>query len=258
MLKIINKLFNYFLEWYMAIIIFLILIVIWQLLSNFKLIEPWLLPSPIDIIKELINSKEFMIYHTGVTAIEVISGFLLAIVLGAIFGLMMNLSKVLQKSLLPYIIASQVIPIFALAPILIVWFGAGFLSKIIVVFLISFFPIVIGVFDGLKNYDTDMENLLKTMGANKIQIYLRLRIKLALQSLFSGMKVSSVSSVIGAVVAEWIGSKAGLGWIMKVSGPLFQTDRVFASILLLSIFASILFYVVKLLENNLSKINKGV
>jgi len=172
MLKIINKLFNYFLEWYMAIIIFLILIVIWQLLSNFKLIEPWLLPSPIDIIKELINSKEFMIYHTGVTAIEVISGFLLAIVLGAIFGLMMNLSKVLQKSLLPYIIASQVIPIFALAPILIVWFGAGFLSKIIVVFLISFFPIVIGVFDGLKNYDTDMENLLKTMGANKIQIYL--------------------------------------------------------------------------------------
>ena len=246
MLKIINKLFNYFLEWYMAIIIFLILIVIWQLLSNFKLIEPWLLPSPMDIIKELINS------------IEVISGFLLAIMLGAIFGLMMNLSKVLQKSLLPYIIASQVIPIFALAPILIVWFGAGFLSKIIVVFLISFFPIVIGVFDGLKNYDTDMENLLKTMGANKIQIYLRLRIKLALPSLFSGIKVSSVSSVIGAVVAEWIGSKAGLGWIMKVSGPLFQTDRVFASILLLSIFASILFYVVKLLEINLSKINKGV
>ena len=227
MLKIINKLFNYFLEWYMAIIIFLILIVIWQLLSNFKLIEPWLLPSPIDIIKELINSKEFMIYHTGVTAIEIISGFILAIVLGAIFGLMMNLSKVLQKSLLPYIIASQVIPIF-------------------------------GVFDGLKNYDTDMENLLKTMGADKIQIYLRLRIKLALPSLFSGIKVSSVSSVIGAVVAEWIGSKAGLGWIMKVSGPLFQTDRVFASILLLSIFASILFYVVKLLENNLSKINKGV
>ena len=258
MLKIINKLFNYFLEWYMAIIIFLILIVIWQLLSNFKLIEPWLLPSPIDIIKELINSKEFMIYHTGVTAIEIISGFILAIVLGAIFGLMMNLSKVLQKSLLPYIIASQVIPIFALAPILIVWFGAGFLSKIIVVFLISFFPIVIGVFDGLKNYDTDMENLLKTMGADKIQIYLRLRIKLALPSLFSGIKVSSVSSVIGAVVAEWIGSKAGLRWIMKVSGPLFQTDRVFASILLLSIFASILFYVVKLLENNLSKINKGV
>ena len=178
--------------------------------------------------------------------------------LGSIFGLMMNLSKVLQKSLLPYIIASQVIPIFALAPILIVWFGAGFLSKIIVVFLISFFPIVIGVFDGLKNYDTDMENLLKTMGANKIQIYLKLRIKLALPSLFSGIKVSSVSSVIGAVVAEWIGSKAGLGWIMKVSGPLFQTDRVFASILLLSIFASILFYVVKLIEINLSTINKGV
>ena len=109
------------------------------------------------------------------------------------------------------------------------------------------------MFDGLKNYDTDMENLLKTMGANKIQIYLRLRIKLALPSLFSGIKVSSVSSVIGAVVAEWIGSKAGLGWIMKVSGPLFQTERVFASIFLLSLFASVLFLSVKIIEKKLIK-----
>ena len=126
-------------------------------------------------------------------------------------------------------------------------------SKIVVVFLISFFPIVIGVFDGLRTNALELENMLKTMGANNFQIFRILRIKLALPSFFSGLKVASVSSVIGAVVAEWIGSKSGLGWIMKVSGPLFQTERVFASIVILSVFASILFLVVKLLENKLVK-----
>ena len=167
----------------------------------------------------------------------------------------MTLSKILERSFLPYLIASQVIPIFALAPILIVWFGAGLLSKIIVVFLISFFPVCIGVFDGLRRNNIDMENMLKSMGANNYQIYSILKIKLALPSFFSGLKVASVSSVIGAVVAEWIGSKAGLGWIMKVSGPLFQTERVFAAILLLSLFASLLFLLVKIAEK---KFIKGV
>ena len=161
--------------------------------------------------------------------------------------------KYIERSLLPYVIASQVIPIFALAPILIVWFGAGLISKIIVVFLISFFPIVIGVFDGLRKKSIEMENMLKTMGAKNFQIFKIIKIKLALPSFFSGLKVASVSSVIGAVVAEWIGSKSGLGWIMKVSGPLFQTERVFAAIVLLSIFASVLFLGVKLLEKKIVK-----
>ena len=159
----------------------------------------------------------------------------------------------LEKSFLPYVIASQVIPIFALAPILIVWFGAGIVSKIIVVFLISFFPIVIGIFDGLKINSKEMENMRMTMGARKSQIFRIIKIKIALPSFFSGLKVACVSSVIGAIVAEWIGSKSGLGWIMKVSGPLFQTERVFASILILSMIASLLFIFVKFLENKIVK-----
>lgn len=231
------------------------LIFIWQILSELQVFESWLLPSPLAIITELFNSKQFLFRHMLVTAFEIFIGLFFAIFLGSILGFSMTLSKILERSFLPYLIASQVIPIFALAPILIVWFGAGLLSKIIVVFLISFFPICIGIFDGLRRNIDDMENLLKTMGANNYQIYSILKIKLALPSFFSGLKVASVSSVIGAVVAEWIGSKAGLGWIMKVSGPLFQTERVFAAILLLSLFASLLFLLVKITEK---KFIKGV
>lgn len=234
---------------------FISLIFIWQLLSVLQVFEPWLLPSPLAILSELFDSKQFLFHHMLITAFEIFIGLFFAIFLGSVFGFSMALSKILERSFLPYLIASQVIPIFALAPILIVWFGAGLLSKIIVVFLISFFPICIGVFDGLRHNNNDMENLLKTMGANNYQIYLILKIKLALPSFFSGLKVASVSSVIGAVIAEWIGSKAGLGWIMKVSGPLFQTERVFASIFLLSLLASLLFLLVKLTEK---KIIKGV
>ncbi|MBK90115.1 MAG: nitrate ABC transporter permease [Chloroflexi bacterium] len=251
--KLIINLKNFFSVYFLPLLAFVILLIIWQTLCNIGIFETWLLPSPGMIIKELYYSKVFLIEHTFTTALEVLLGLSLAIIFGTTIGFLMSSYKFFERSILPYVIASQVIPIFALAPILIVWFGAGLISKIIVVFLISFFPIVIGVFDGLKTNSIDMENMLRTMGANNIQIFKILKIKLALPSFFSGIKVASVSSVIGAVVAEWIGSKSGLGWIMKVSGPLFQTERVFASIVILSIFASILFLGVKFLENKLVK-----
>ncbi len=237
----------------LPILTLVIIIFIWQILCNIGYFETWLLPSPKMIFQELYYSKFFLLKHTFTTASEIFLGLFLAIFLGILMGVLMSSYKFFERSFLPYVIASQVIPIFALAPILIVWFGAGLFSKIVVVFLISFFPIVIGVFDGLRTNALEMENMLKTMGANNFQIFKILRIKMALPSFFSGLKVASVSSVIGAVVAEWIGSKSGLGWIMKVSGPLFQTERVFASIVILSVFASILFLVVKLLENKLVK-----
>jgi len=252
---LINTFLKNFSIIFSTLLSFISLIFIWQLLSVLQVFEPWLLPSPLAILSELFDSKQFLFHHMLITAFEIFIGLFFAIFLGSVFGFSMALSKILERSFLPYLIASQVIPIFALAPILIVWFGAGLLSKIIVVFLISFFPICIGVLDGLRHNNNDMENLLKTMGANNYQIYLILKIKLALPSFFSGLKVASVSSVIGAVIAEWIGSKAGLGWIMKVSGPLFQTERVFASIFLLSLLASLLFLLVKLTEK---KIIKGV
>ena len=232
--KILNNLYRKVNNWFFPGMTLIILLLFWQLLSYLGVFETWLLPSPVMILDELINSKFFLLKHSFTTIIEIFIGLFFAIFLGVIIGILMHTYRNFEKSFLPYVIASQVIPIFALAPILIVWFGAGIVSKIIVVFLISFFPIVIGIFDGLKINSTEMENMLMTMGATKSQIFRIIKIKIALPSFFSGLKVACVSSVIGAIVAEWIGSKSGLGWIMKVSGPLFQTERVFASILILS------------------------
>ena len=251
--KILNNLYRKVNNWFFPGMTLIILLLFWQLLSYLGVFETWLLPSPVMILDELINSKFFLLKHSFTTIIEIFIGLFFAIFLGVIIGILMHTYRNFEKSFLPYVIASQVIPIFALAPILIVWFGAGIVSKIIVVFLISFFPIVIGILDGLKINSTEMENMLMTMGATKSQIFRIIKIKIALPSFFSGLKVACVSSVIGAIVAEWIGSKSGLGWIMKVSGPLFQTERVFASILLLSMIASLLFIFVKFLENKIVK-----
>ena len=251
--KILNNLYRKVNNWFFPGMTLIILLLFWQLLSYLGVFETWLLPSPVMILDELINSKFFLLKHSFTTIIEIFIGLFFAIFLGVIIGILMHTYRNFEKSFLPYVIASQVIPIFALAPILIVWFGAGIVSKIIVVFLISFFPIVIGIFDGLKINSTEMENMLMTMGATKSQIFRIIKIKIALPSFFSGLKVACVSSVIGAIVAEWIGSKSGLGWIMKVSGPLFQTERVFASILILSMIASLLFIFVKFLENKIVK-----
>ena len=251
--KILNNLYRIVNSWFFPGITLIILLLFWQLLSYLEVFETWLLPSPIMILDELMNSKSFLLKHSFTTIIEILIGLFFAIFLGVIIGILMHTYRNFEKSFLPYVIASQVIPIFALAPILIVWFGAGIVSKIIVVFLISFFPIVIGIFDGLKINSKEMENMLMTMGATKSQIFRIIKIKIALPSFFSGLKVACVSSVIGAIVAEWIGSKSGLGWIMKVSGPLFQTERVFASILILSMIASLLFIFVKFLENKIVK-----
>ena len=251
--KILNNLYRKVNNWFFPGMTLIILLLFWQLLSYLGVFETWLLPSPVMILDELINSKFFLLKHSFTTIIEIFIGLFFAIFLGVIIGILMHTYRNFEKSFLPYVIASQVIPIFALAPILIVWFGAGIVSKIIVVFLISFFPIVICIFDGLKINSTEMENMLMTMGATKSQIFRIIKIKIALPSFFSGLKVACVSSVIGAIVAEWIGSKSGLGWIMKVSGPLFQTERVFASILLLSMIASLLFIFVKFLENKIVK-----
>ena len=157
-------------------------------------------------------------------------------------------SSILNKAIFPFVITSQIIPIFTLAPLIIVWFGTGIASKIIVIVLLTFFPVVITTYNGLKSSDKVLVDMFKTLGANKLQIYTKLYIPNALPQIFSGIKVASVLSVIGAVIGEWIGSSGGLGWLIKLSGPQFKTERIFAAIVTLSIIALSLYLVTILLE----------
>ena len=186
--------------------------------------------------------------HTYVTLIEIFIGFMLAVVIGILLASLIVMFNIVEKSLYPLLIASQTIPIIVIAPILLVWIGYGLLPKVIVVALISFFPIVVNTVDGMKSIDRDLLNLLRTMGANKWQIFTKIRIPNCLPFFFSGARVAATLSVIGAVIGEWVGASEGLGYLMIRSKPLFLTERVFVAIFILSLIGILLFLLLLIIE----------
>jgi ABC-type nitrate/sulfonate/bicarbonate transport system permease component len=178
---------------------------------------------------------------------EIILGFAISISIGVVLATGIVWSRVIERSVFPIIIASQTIPIFALAPLLIIWIGTDIMSKVVVVVLFTFFPVVISLVTGLRSVDSEMVDMLRTLGATPYQTFSKLMVPTALPNFFAGMKVAAVISVIGAVIGEWVGASAGLGWLMKVT-PQYQTARIFAAIVVLSVLAMGLFAAVVLWE----------
>ncbi len=234
--------------WLPAVGLTALLVGLWELLAHTLDVQPWLLPAPSEIAQELGESFSLHMEHGWITLQEVVIGFALAALLGSLLAAAISWSRIVERSLYPIVIASQTIPIITLAPLLLVWVGTEITSKVIVVVLISFFPVVVSLVDGLRSADVDMTNMMRTLGASRVQILLKLRLPAALPYLFSGLKVAAVTAVIGAVVGEWVGGSGGLGWLMKVSAPQFRTERVFAAIFVLSVAAVSLFVIVALTE----------
>ena len=170
----------------------------------------------------------------------------LVVVLSLLKGKM--ISHLLPAIMEVIIIASQTIPIIAIAPLLLIWVGYGIAPKIIVVALISFFPISVNTVDGLRSVDPDMVNMMRTLGATRWQIFTKLQVPSALPQMFSGIKIGITVSVIGAVIGEWVGASSGLGYLMTYSQPLFLTARVFAAIVVLSALGIGLFVLATLVE----------
>ena len=239
---------NLFRDWLPTFILFLFGFFLWEISVKILDIPDWLLPAPSQIIVELLNSFTLLLKHSQVTVKEILFGLTVSLILAFSLSIAISWSSIINKAVFPFVIASQIIPIFTLAPLIVVWFGTGISSKIVVVVLFTFFPVVITTVNGLKSSDKVMVDMFKTLGANKLQIYLKLYIPGALPQIFSGIKVASVMAVIGAVIGEWIGSSAGLGWLIKLSGPQFKTERVFASIFALSVIAIALYLFTILLE----------
>lgn len=234
--------------WIPPLVVLGLLIALWELAVRIFDVQDWLLPSPSAIVTELIDSFGSLMRHAATTGAEIVIGFGIAAAAAALLASAISWSRLMERSIYPLVIASQTIPIIALAPLLLVWIGPQITSKVVVVVLISFFPIVVNLADGLRQTDGDMVNMMRTLGAGRRQIFLKLQVPMALPYFFSGLKVGAVGAVIGAVVGEWVGARSGLGWLMKVSSPLFLTERVFAAILVLSVVAVMLFVAVKAAE----------
>ena len=220
----------------------------WELWVQVGDVPKWQLPAPSAIAVELAESRALLWDNTLVTLKEVAFGFLAALAAGVILAALIAYSKILESSIYPIVIASQTVPIITIAPLLLIWVGYGIEPKIIVVALISFYPIAVNTVDGLKSVDPDMVNMMRTLGASRWQIFSKLQVPTSLPFMFSGIKIGISVSVIAAVIAEWVGGSAGLGYLITYSQPLFLTARVFAAIVVLSCMGMSLFALASLVE----------
>lgn len=235
-------------SWLIPSLILIGVVLVWEFWVQVGDVPKWQLPAPSAIWQELFTSWDLLWKHTYVTLQEVVVGFLVALVSGFLLACGIAYSKVLERAIYPIIISSQTIPIIAIAPLLLIWIGYGIAPKVIVVALVSFYPIAVNTIDGLKAIDPNMVNMMRTLGASRWQIFTKLQIPTSLPYMFSGIKVGISISVIGAVIGEWVGASAGLGYLITYSQPLFLTDRVFAAIVVLSAMGIGLFLIASLAE----------
>jgi len=231
------------------LLVSILLISFWEWIVARGLVPAFILPSPSAIWKALVEYHELLfVEHLPVTVQEVAIGFGISLVSGLLLGTVMHFSRLVEKVLYPFLVISQTIPLIALSPIFIMWFGYTIWSKIAVTFLIAFFPIVVSTYDGLKAGGKEYRELLQTMGADRWMIFRTVQIPMALPSILSGVKMSVVYAVVGATIGEWLGASEGLGYFSRRMSGNLQADAVFAAIVLLSLLGMVLFMLVSLLE----------
>lgn len=226
----------------------LVLLAIWQLVVDAGIVQRFILPSPTDILKTAVNIVPKIKNDIMVTLYEALAGFLISIIFSMVLAILMDSFKLLYKAVYPLLIVSQTIPVIALAPLFVLWFGFGALPKIIVVVLVCFFPIVVSLLDGLGSTDTDLLNLMKSMGAGRLQIFRLVKFPAAMVNFFSGVRIAATYSIMGAVIGEWLGGSEGIGLLMINAKRSFLVDRVFAEVLIIVILSMLLFKLISILQ----------
>jgi NitT/TauT family transport system permease protein len=231
-------------------------LLVWEAAADIGKIPIYVLPAPSDIWISIIKNFDPLLHHSWVTLLETLAGFGLSVAIGVPLALLIVYSRIFDRVLYPILVASQAVPKVALAPILLVALGYGIMPKIIVGFLIAFFPVVVTTVTGLAAVDRDTLNLMHSMGASKIDVFVKVRIPHAVPSMIAGFKVAIALAVVGAVVGEFVGSRSGLGYYMLLATGNFDTPLVFACVLFLTLMGIILFYSVGLLELTLGRWNR--
>jgi ABC-type nitrate/sulfonate/bicarbonate transport system, permease component len=225
-----------------------IILTVWQIVSSTGMVPKFMLPSPLDVVKAFIEDFPLLMFHTRTTLYETFWGLLVGIMLGFMVAVIMDCFDTAYKAIYPVIIITQTVPTVAIAPLLVLWLGYGILPKVTLIIITSFFPITIGLLDGFRSADKDAMKLLKAMGASDFQQFLHIKLPSSISYFFSGLRISVSYSVIGAVVAEWLGGTSGLGVYMTMVRKSYSFDKMFAVIFLISIVSLLLIYAVKLLQ----------
>lgn len=235
-------------QWLPPLALLVALAVIWEVWVSVRDTPAWYLPAPSRILRTVWEERSSLLENGWVTLQEVLAGLLVAIIAGVTMAVAIHASRLIERAAYPLVIASQAIPIVALAPLLLIWFGHGLAPKVIMTALIAFFPITVATTDGLRSADRETLDLLRSMGAHRAQRFFIVQVPSAMPAFFSGLKVAVSVAVIGAVIGEFVGSNEGLGHAIVLANATLRTDLVFACVLLLSVMAIALFALVVLLE----------
>jgi len=217
---------------------------LWWIFASVTAVPAYLLPGPWSVAQALWNQRDLLFWSALVTFGEVIAGLFIGTVLGALFGLMIVFSPLMQRWLMPLLLLSQAIPVFALAPLLVLWFGFGMASKIVMAVLVIFFPVTAAFADGLRRTDRGLLDLAATMNASPLSVLRHVRLPAALPAFGSGLRVAAAIAPIGAIIGEWVGSSAGLGYVMLNANARIETDVMLAALLVLSVMTIVLWVVV--------------
>ena len=224
------------------------LLLAWEAYVAISGISPLVLPAPSRILTALLDYRELALMHTLPTLLETVVGFGVSVAAAVGAAIAMDQAPALRRALYPLLVGSQTIPIVAIAPLIVIWFGFGLAPKILVIVLVTFFPIVVSLLDGFASPSADATDLLRTMGASERQIFTKLRMPAALPSFFTGLRIASTYAVVGAIFAEYVGAFEGLGIWMQLSRNAFRADLVFVAILIATLLSFALFLVVGRLE----------
>lgn len=224
------------------------LLVVWQVAVKALHVPLWLVPAPSDIVRSVTERSEGLGIHVWVTFYETLLGFLLAIAVGVPLAVAVVHSRLLGNAIYPLILITQSIPKVAFAPILLIWLGYGDVPKVLVAFLVAFFPVVVDTATGLRSPAPQLLDLARQLSATQLQIYTKIRFPSALPHFFSGLKVAITLAVIGAVIGEFVGSERGLGFLVVQATSHFKTPLAFAAMSLLALMAMVLFFAVVAVE----------
>lgn len=235
-------------KWIIPLVTAVILLILWEFFVRVFKVYEYILPAPSVIFNTLIKNFHIMWKHILSTFLIAVAGFSISIISAVIISFVMQGFGSFKKAVYPFIVLSQTVPIIFIYPLLVIWFDFGLIPKLLVIVLVCFFPVTVNLSDGMSRTDPELLALFCSMNANRFQILWMVRFPGALPDFFSGCKIAATYSVIGAVIAEWLGSNTGLGYYMILAYKAFSTAKVFAAIIIVILLSLLIFGIINLLE----------
>lgn len=235
-------------QWIPPLLLLLVLLVGWEIAGITGYMPKYIAPAPTIILERMAEDYPILWDHTLRTLEEVLIGYGIGIALGFLIGLAIVYSPIFERALYPLVVASQTIPHIALAPVLVLWFGFGITSKVVIVAQVTFFPIVIATVDGMRSIDPELLLFARSLSASGWHVFRKIRLPASLPYFFTGIRVSAPYAIIAAIIGEWIGANRGLGALMLRAQHMLKTDLMFATVVVMALVGVVMFLAVGVLQ----------